>query len=445
MAENSDDLERLSREQLILKARVLGVERPELMTRVELRDEIVRCSEPDIAQQKRARGFLGVARDLVASVVEAGLNLPDAAALIRGDANRETHWKGPPPVATVTLAEIYATQGHLDRALRMLDEVLAKEPDHDAARALRTRLATATDLPASPARRRQKISFAENSPFNAPAPAEPSVVSESDPTTAPEPEATINFAPSPPVAPEPEATLDFSPAPEPEPVVAPPPEAEPVVVSAQEAEPVAASAPETEQIVEPEPIAAPEHEPELQVTAAHIEPTPSDVPPHTEPVAAAPDEVPLAVEPESIAPAPAPAPASLLTLSVAGQRQIYWELPAESLSALRAHAPSGRPVVRVITFRTRAGRVERHSNDLTPDSEVGFAVLPNLRADAVVRAVLGWQTEGRFMPYLVASDLPSGIPSGRRNGPFRANSLVGAVAHEVEQRALSHCSRRPAH
>ncbi|HEY0465081.1 MAG TPA: hypothetical protein VGC79_12765, partial [Polyangiaceae bacterium] len=119
MAESSDDLERLSREQLILKARVLGVERPELMTRVEMRDEIVRRSEPDIAQQKRARGFLGVARDLVASVVEAGLNLPDAAALIRGDSNREAHWKGPPPVATVTLAEIYAAQGHLDRALRM--------------------------------------------------------------------------------------------------------------------------------------------------------------------------------------------------------------------------------------------------------------------------------------------------------------------------------------
>src|SRR6187551_2946893 len=163
MAESSDDLERLSREQLILKARVLGVERAELMTRVELRDEIVRRSEPDLAQQKRARGFLGVARDLVASVVEAGLNLPDAAALIRGDGNRESPWKGPPPVATVTLAEIYAAQGHVDRALRMLDEVLAKEPDHDPARALRTRLATATDLPVAPARRRQKISFADNS------------------------------------------------------------------------------------------------------------------------------------------------------------------------------------------------------------------------------------------------------------------------------------------
>jgi hypothetical protein len=345
MAENSDDLERLSREQLILKARVLGVERAELMTRVEMRDEIVRRSEPDIAQQKRARGFLGVARDLVASVVEAGLNLPDAAALIRGDGNRENHWKGPPPVATVTLAEIYATQGHLERALRMLDEVLLKEPDHDAARALRTRLASATDLPVSPTRRRQKIAIA--------AEPEPAIAAEPEPAIAAEPDLTPASAP----------------------------------------------------VNVPVPVPAP----------------------------------------ASASPLPLSPPASLLTLSLAGQRQVYWELSPASLSSLRAHSPSGRPVVRVISFRTRAGRVERHTSDLNPDSEIGFAVLPNLGADAVIRAVLGWEAEGRFMPYLVASDLASGTPSARRSGPFRANPLVGPVAHEVELRALSHCSRRPAH
>jgi hypothetical protein len=422
MAENSDDLERLSREQLILKARVLGVERPELMTRVEMRDEIVRRSEPDIVQQKRARGFLGVARDLVASVVEAGLNLPDAAALIRGDGSRESHWKGPPPVATVTLAEIYATQGHLERALRMLDEVLLKEPDHDAARALRTRLATATDLPVSPARRRQKISFAENSPL-AQQPVEPASDNVSENAVAPEPEPTIDFATAPEPAPEPEPTLDFAPTPEPESVSAAAAPAEP--------EPTAAAEPEPAIAAEAEPIAAAEPEP-----AIAAEP---DLAP-----ASAPVNVPVPV-PASASPLPLSPPASLLTLSLAGQRQVYWELPAESLSSLRAHSPSGRPVVRVISFRTRAGRVERHTSDLNPDSEIGFAVLPNLRADAVVRAVLGWEAEGRFMPYLVASDLSSGTPSARRSGPFRANPLVGAVAHEVEQRALSHCSRRPAH
>src|SRR3954469_14779444 len=215
MVENSDELERMNREQLVLKARVLGVERAELMTRVEMRDEIVRRSEPDLSQQKRARGFLGVARDLVASVVEAGLNLPDAAKLIRGEGSQEHDWKGPPPVATVTLAEIYAAQGHLDRALRMLDEVLAKEPDHDPARALRTRLATATDLPVAPARRRQKISFADNSTLSVPDPdrAEPQEPAAAVPVTG----TTSDVAPvaEPAGVPEPEPAPVIALAPEP--------------------------------------------------------------------------------------------------------------------------------------------------------------------------------------------------------------------------------------
>ncbi|MFO7178029.1 MAG: hypothetical protein DIU78_004935, partial [Pseudomonadota bacterium] len=133
-------LEKLSRDELVEKARALGVERPELMTRVELRDEIVRRSEPDPAEQRRQRGWLGVARDLVASVVESGLNLPDAAAIIRGG-RPELELRGPPPVATVTLAQIYAAQGHTARALAVLDEVLEKEPDHKVARDLRERFA----------------------------------------------------------------------------------------------------------------------------------------------------------------------------------------------------------------------------------------------------------------------------------------------------------------
>jgi hypothetical protein len=453
MAESSDDLERMSREQLILKARVLGVERAELMTRVEMRDEIVRRSEPDIAQQKRARGFLGVARDLVASVVEAGLNLPDAAAIIRGDATRESHWKGPPPVATVTLAEIYATQGHLERALRMLDEVLAKEPDHDPARALRTRLANATDLPVAPPRRRQKVSFADNGPAvdvpatvpveapaeapaatsatvdshsdvneRAPAPAAESSPDDSSlPAEAPDlTSASPTGAASPlPVAVEGSAFAESAPA--------------PVTAAAHDPRPAPAATP----AAAPAPAAQP------ALAAVPATPTPavaaaSAAPPAHDPAASA------ATPALEAAPAAAAEPA-LLTLSLSGQRQVYWELPAHSLTALRTHSPKGRPVVRVVSFRARSGRVERHASDLIPDSEVGFAVLPNLRADTVVRAVLGWETEGRFVPYVVASDLASGTPSALQKAPFRANPRVGSVAHEVEQRALSYCSRRPAH
>ncbi len=128
----------LSRDDLCARAQALGVKRPELLTRVELRDEIVRLTETDASQRKRARGWFGVARDLVASVVEQGLNLPDAAEMIRGSGL--TVAKVGPPVATVTLAEIYAAQGHIERALALLDQVLANEPDHRAAALTRERL-----------------------------------------------------------------------------------------------------------------------------------------------------------------------------------------------------------------------------------------------------------------------------------------------------------------
>ena len=386
MAESSDDLERLNREQLVLKARVLGVERAELMTRVELRDEIVRRSEPDLAQQKRARGFLGVARDLVASVVEAGLNLPDAAAIIRGDGARDQEWKGPPPVATVTLAEIYAAQGHLERALRMLDEVLAKEPDHDPARALRDRLAAGTDLPVAP-KRRQRISFGESA-------------LDLDPAASPEP-APDELAPEPVNAHvhenDPPSSYDQAPATEATPSLAPESLAAP-------------AADELAPATEVTPALSPESEP-----ATDLVPVPAPVP------------------------APPPAPLSLLTLSLAGQRQIYWEIPASTWSSLRARSPQGHAVLRVVSFRTRSGKVERKAHELTPRTEIGSAVLSGLRADSVVRAVLGWESDGRFQPFLIASDLAASASHG---GPFRAHPLVGAVAAGAEQRALSHFTRR---
>jgi hypothetical protein len=155
---SSDALEGLSRDQLILRAKALGAQRPELLTRVELCDEILRLSEPDEARRKTSRGWLGVARDLVASVVEAGLNMRDAAAVIRGDARLDTDPAARAPVATVTLAEIYAAQGHVDRAQAILTQVLESEPDHAAALALREKLKRETPTeserrrPVSPAR-----------------------------------------------------------------------------------------------------------------------------------------------------------------------------------------------------------------------------------------------------------------------------------------------------
>lgn len=134
-------LEALARDDLVSTARGYGVKRPEVMTRVELVDEILRLSTPNPVERRRVRGWLGVARDLVASVVDRGLHLPDAAAFIRGDVRYEPLRTPQPPVATVTLAEIYGAQGHLDRAVATLDEVIANEPELHIARTLRERFA----------------------------------------------------------------------------------------------------------------------------------------------------------------------------------------------------------------------------------------------------------------------------------------------------------------
>lgn len=136
----ASDLDASSRSELIARAEALGIDRADVLTRAELVDEIVKRTVADPIERRLARGLLGVARDLVARVVERGLHLPDAAALIRGLQN-VTLTPNTPPIATVTLAEIYAGQGHRARALTVLDEVLDKEPEHAAARALREKVA----------------------------------------------------------------------------------------------------------------------------------------------------------------------------------------------------------------------------------------------------------------------------------------------------------------
>ncbi|HEX2879282.1 MAG TPA: hypothetical protein VHO25_07075, partial [Polyangiaceae bacterium] len=124
------------------RAQKLGIEHPENMTRVELVRAIAQCEmEPSPkAANSRAGSWLDIARQLLAAVVEQGLNMPDAAALIRGEAKLSEPPKPQPPLATVTLAKIYAAQGHVTRALGVLTEVLKAEPDHQAALDLQTQI-----------------------------------------------------------------------------------------------------------------------------------------------------------------------------------------------------------------------------------------------------------------------------------------------------------------
>jgi hypothetical protein len=141
------ELERLDRTTLIARAEGLGVTRANILTRPELMDELlVRSARKDDRDLPRARGFFGRARDLVARVIEKGLHLPDAAERLRQvsvTASQIAARVAPAAVPTVTLAEIYAAQGHRPRAIETLKRVLDIEPDHGAAKALLTKLETA--------------------------------------------------------------------------------------------------------------------------------------------------------------------------------------------------------------------------------------------------------------------------------------------------------------
>ena len=147
------DLERLDRESLVLRAQAAGVKRARVLTRPELVDELLRLdakqplTRQDESQLKRSRGFFGLARDLLSRVVERGLHLPDAAERFRAalvDPIPNVPRPEAQAIPTVTLAEIYAAQGHKERAIDTLRRVLEDEPDHLAARALLEKL-QATD------------------------------------------------------------------------------------------------------------------------------------------------------------------------------------------------------------------------------------------------------------------------------------------------------------
>jgi hypothetical protein len=138
---NRAELERLDREGLIARAEGAGVARARVLTRPELVDELLLRSTSDYATKQRARGLFGIARDLIARVVEQGLHLPDAAERIRAMGTpTKARPSAPAAMPTVTLAEIYAAQGHRGRAVETLEGVLEREPEHVAAAALLARL-----------------------------------------------------------------------------------------------------------------------------------------------------------------------------------------------------------------------------------------------------------------------------------------------------------------
>jgi hypothetical protein len=358
------ELEALTREELILRARARGVERPEQMTRIELRDEIVRLSEPDLERQRRTRGWLGVARDLLASVVESGLNLPDAAAAIRGDAKALHEFQGPPPVATVTLAEIYSAQGHYEQALQMLEEVLEREPEHASAKAIRDRIAEERDL--GPGRRRKVVETRGDA-----------VLTPQPAPVAPRPSAEPAPAPAPPVAPTAAKSTPFA-APPPRPASSPRAASSPFGAPPASS-PRAASSPFAD---------APPSIPSSPFASST-------------PFAASNGEEPSQAETEAAlereAPPPAPSSPAVLVLRTDDRAFIYWRLPEVAIGVR----------LRSVTVSPSTEGPNVKEADFVLPLPVGGFWLPAMPPGTEIRAALGELSEHSFSPFAVAPVLES--------------------------------------
>lgn len=382
------DTENLSRSELVEKARELGVERPERMTRVELRDEMIRRTVAE-EDQEEARGLFGVARSMLASVVETGLNLPDAAKVIRGDSSIQIPAGNQTPVATVTLAEIYAAQGHQTRALRMLDEVLREEPEHQEA--LRVR--------------RELLGEKEPEPAPAAVPIEK------------EPGATPDYVPggfvdttgeeirtgNPPVVQE-EPVLDPNPAQE---EAAPTVEEEPVA-SAAEDEALAAGE-------EPSDDEPPRSRVMPLVDVAEVSESGSAV---VSAVRAVPEPLSEPLKADSAPQTVALAPCLILKQSKKSL-SLYWELPGSALEHCGVDSDEGQATVMLVAFTPSGAAPVRDEYTLelpSPEEQdprgAGVKKLKELAEPSVVRAALGWESDEGFLPLCVGRSVEEWGASG---------------------------------
>lgn len=398
-------LEALGREDLVVEARSFGVKRPEVMTRVELVDEVLRLATPNPVERKEIRGWLGVARDLLASAVERGLNLPDAAAMIRGDVRFVPMHPVQPPVATVTLAEIYGAQGHFDRALGMLDEVLDREADHEVARRLRTRLITERDVKRAKDRERSvetpapsvgesalSMPPAESAPAESgvarderpeptalPPAEEPSEEHDTEVGDEPEP-ATLPPVPDPETLPPIRDLLTLAPAPD-LPTLPPAPDLATLMPARPDIAVLGYDELEQETLIPSEAFASSESE-----TAGAPAPASEVAASSDEPAGDA-----LAEEPSDAA--------VVFARTGAGTASVYFELG-------RLVAMDGQVLVlRVVEHRSRATSVERVERDLPVTERRGTATIADLERGSVLRAALGSKWDGEFRAAAVGAEV----------------------------------------
>lgn len=338
-------LDALDREALIRLAEEHGITRPRILTRPELVDEILLRSATEAGgDASLARGFFGLARDLVARVVERGLHLPEAASRIRSlavDPPRRAPRVAPLP--TVTLAQIYASQGHTARAVETLRRVLDEEPEHAEARRL---LATLEDTTYAPPK--------EPLP---PEPDEPPTPTEADET--PEGAEASAASDEAAVAEEP-APIDAVAAPE------APLEATPAPTEAAESEPT------------PEPAEEPAPPPREPVPAMLND---APLPPRydvTECVA-------ISVDPETLF--------------------VYWEVREELLGRVRAGRGPGTLVLRALVIEPGWDGPNTVVRDHDVHATLGDFFLRDLPSGAVVRVAIGYRPDDAAFSPLAHSPL----------------------------------------
>lgn len=381
------ELEKLSREELITHASHLGVPRPRVLTQPELMDEIISRTAKSEREKAKARGWLGRARDLLAQVVEKGLHLPEAARVLRSGADDRAWPTPPPPLPTVTLAEIYAAQGHLERAIAVLDEVLTREPEHAEAHGLRSRF---VEQSKARARRGPDVKIDSTAPVtfaaSATAPAKP----DAPPPPKPEPELPRPITPAQPEIHHPVVERPEPPKPEIAPPQQPRPEIEAPSTSRSAVAPVVArvAAPALSAVAEA-PAVGENLDAALEEAAL---PERYDV-----------DEiVALAVDPFTL--------------------YFYWEVRATSLARAQARCPSGWLAVRIAGVTASWNGPVTRVRDLRVDSLYGDRFLRDIEPGSNIRVSVGWQSGDEFEPFAVGLDVTA--------PHLRASDTV---AGEVEQ------------
>ncbi len=447
-------LESLTREELVALAAELGIVRPRSLTIPELMDEIITRTASSEREKARSRGWFGRARSLLASVIERGLHLPDVAKALRHAPSSKPWPVAPPPLATMTLAEIYAAQGHIEKALQVLDEILAREPEHADARSLRQRFDPQTNTKKkleTPAKREEPLTSNESPvvvevakssltedvvpPL---ADAAPVVVeTNTNVVTAPESLPIAHEVAAEPVVLTPVDVASVVDAPTVEAAV--PSETDSHVVEAVELQIEAVAA---EEIAEP--VETSDDEETVQAASFENEGSPAfdsydrpNIEDLTLPERYNVDEiVGIAVDPTTV--------------------YVYWEVRPVVLARAHARLSEGAMVVRLVSVTPSWDGPITEQRDLPIDALYGDAYVRGLRPGSNVRIGVGWLAHGSFAPFAIgdavatprkepafatASKVARWMPPGATGPVAPGQTTVAMVTTALEQASTNDGSR----